>query len=174
MASEVRFEYTTNAGDLFRASVGLAKFRILLGLGFSLILIGGLVTFFLAIDEKQILLQTSPLFIGIPLLAVGGQLLRLHAASRKYVSSLSSSQRQNRFVFSDIADGIDIAYGDSSGHISWNDIQKVIERRKTFLVFLNKYDVRLIPKGAIQDVNQIKILRHILSAKLGSRAHLLF
>ncbi|HEX3142604.1 MAG TPA: hypothetical protein VHQ64_01445, partial [Pyrinomonadaceae bacterium] len=86
MASEVRFEYTTNAGDLFRASVGLAQFRILLGLSFSLTLIGGLVTFFLAIDEKQILLQTSPLFIGIPLLAVGGQLLRLHAASRKYVS----------------------------------------------------------------------------------------
>jgi YcxB-like protein len=173
MASEVRFEYTTNAGDLFRASVGLAISHPA-GSRFLTDSNRRSGDFFLAIDEKQILLQTSPLLIGLPLLAVGGQLLRLHAASRKYVSSLSSSQRQNRFAFSDVADGIDMAYGDSTGHISWNDIQRVIERRKTLLVFLNKHDVRLIPKGAIRDMNQIQILRNILSAKLGSRAHLVF
>ena len=170
---EIRVEYTVNASDLFRASLGLAKFRILLGLGFSLTLIGGLVMFFLMIDEKEILLQTSPLFIGMPLLAVGGQVLRIHAVSRKCVSSLSPLQRQYRFVFSDIADGIDVASGDSTAHISWNDIQKITEKQSNFLVFLNKYDVRLIPKVALDDPSQLEILRTILKAKLGARAELL-
>ena len=170
---EVRLEYRVQARDLFRASVGLAKFRILLGLGIGSILIAGLVMFFIRIDEKLILLQTSPLFIGFPLLAVGGQILRLHAASRKYVSSLSASQRLNRFMFSDATDGIDVASGDSTAHIAWNDIQKITEKRHNLLVFLNQYDIRLIPKAAVQDFNQLETLRTIVRLKLGSRAKLL-
>jgi hypothetical protein len=170
---EIRLEYTVNAKDMFRASLGLSKFRILLGLGFSLSLIAGLVVFFLTIDEKEILLSTSPLFFGMPLLAVGGQVLRLHAVSRKYVASLSPSQRQHRFVFSDMADGIDVAFGDSTGHISWNDIQKIVEKPRNFLVFLNKYDVRLIPKVGLHDTGQLETLRTIMKVKLGPRARLL-
>ena len=70
---EVRIEYTVDARDLFPRMLALAKFRILLGLGFVLMTISGLVAFFLTIDEGHVLLQTSPLFIGIPLLAVGSQ-----------------------------------------------------------------------------------------------------
>ena len=173
IVTEVRLEYTLNARDVFRASMGLAKFRILLGLGISLTLIAGFIIFFLMLDEGKVLLQTSPLFIGIPIIAVGGQLLRMHAASRKYVAALSTSQRQNRLIFSDMTDGFETASGESTGHISWNDIQKIKERQDAFLVFLNKYEVRLIPKTAFDNVSQLQTLRHILTTKLGSRANVL-
>lgn len=170
---ELRIQYTIDARDLFRVALAQAKFRILLGLGFALTLISGLVAFFLTIDEGQVLLQTSPLFIGIPLLAVGGQVLRLHATSRKYVSNLSPSQRQTRFLFLDNADGIDIAFGESTSRISWSDVQKITEKQTNFLVFLNKYDVFVIPKIAVHDLDELQTLRTILAIKLGSRAQLL-
>jgi len=170
---EVRLAYRTEARDLFRASMGVAKFRILLGLALTSVLIAGLVTFFLAINEERILVQTSPLFIGLPLLALGGQVLRLHAMSRRYVSSLSSTQRRKWFQISDLADGIQVGCGESAAHIAWNDIRKITEKRHNFLVFMNKYDIRLIPKAAIQDGDQLRSLRTILAAKLGPRAQLL-
>jgi hypothetical protein len=170
---EVRLSYRTEARDLFRASIGVAKFRILVGLGLTSILIGGLVMFFVAIDEKRILLQTSPLFIGLPLVALGGQLLRLHAMCRRYVSGLSSLERRKWFRFSDLADGIETGFGESRAHIAWNDIRKIAEKRHGFLVFMNKYDIQLIPKAAVEDGDQLRTLRTIFTAKLGSRAQLL-
>src|SRR5438552_18782752 len=103
-AALVQIDLLANAGDLFRASLDLAKARLLLGLGFSLMLVAGLIIIFLTIDEKVILVQTSPLFIGLPLVAVGGQLLRMHATCRKYVSSLSPPQRLMCYVFADAAE----------------------------------------------------------------------
>src|ERR1700737_1309606 len=89
----INIDFSAARGDFFCASINLAKTRFFLGLGFCLALVAGLVIFFLIIDEKVILVQTSPLFIGMPLAAVGGQVLRMHAVCRKYVSSLSSLQR---------------------------------------------------------------------------------
>ena len=172
-AALVQIDLLANAGDLFRASLDLAKARLLLGLGFSITLVAGLIIIFLIIDEKVILVQTSPLFIGLPLVAVGGQLLRMHATCRKYVSSLSPSQRRMRYLFYEDADAYDVASGDSVGHISWNDVFKVVERQKYFLIFLNKFDVSLIPKKAIQPAEHAALLRKLLVAKLGVRAKLI-
>jgi hypothetical protein len=171
--SSIHIDFSVDARDLFRASIDMAKLRLLLGLGFSLALITGLFIFFVIIDEKLILLQTSPLFIGIPLLAVGGQVLRMHAACRRYVSSLSPLQRRMQYFFSEEANSYDVASGDSTGRISWNDVLKVVERRRVFLIFLNKFDVRLIPKRAIQSTEQSALFRRILVAKLGGRARLI-
>jgi len=170
--SSIHIDFSVDARDLFRASLDMAKLRLLLGLGFSLALITGLSIFFVIINEKLILLQTSPLFIGIPLLAVGGQVLRMHAACRKYVSSLSPSQRRMQYFFSEEANSYDVVSGDSTGHISWNDVLKIVERRRVFLIFLSKFDVRLIPKRAIQSAEQAALFRRILVAKLGGRAKL--
>src|SRR5437870_1542088 len=131
-AALVQIDFLASAGDLFRASLDLAKTRLLLGLGFSITLVAGLIIIFLTIDEKVILVQTSPLFIGLPLVAVGGQLLRMHATCKRYVSSLSPSQRRMRYLFYEDADAYDVASGDSVGHISWNDVFKVVERKSTF------------------------------------------
>ena len=168
----IQIDFLVDARDLFRANIDLAKLRLLLGLGLVLALVTGLVIFFVIIDEKVTLIQTSPLFIGLPLVAIGGQVLRIHAVCRKYVSSLSSSQRRMRYQFSDDADNYEVASGDSTACISWNDVLKVVERPGYFLIFLNKFDVRLIPKEAIQPAEQAARLRRILIAKLGVRAKL--
>ena len=172
-AASVQIDFSVDAGDLFRANLDLAKVRLFLGLGFSLTLVTGLIIMFLIIDEKVILVQTSPLFIGVSLVAVGGQLLRMHATCRKYVSSLPSSQRRMHYLFYEDADGYNVASGDSTGYISWNDVLKVVERQKYFLIFLNKFDINLIPKKAIQPLEQAVLLRKILAAKLGVRAKLI-
>jgi len=172
-ATSVQIDFMVNVGDLFRANLALAKARLLLGLGFSLMLVAGLIIIFLTINEKVILVQTSPLFIGLPLVAVGGQLLRMHATCRKYVSSLSPPQRLMRYVFSDAADWFEVRSGESFGRIGWADVWKIAERPRYFLIFISKYDVCVIPKLALANTKELNLFRRILTAKLGSRTELL-
>jgi len=167
----VHVDFLLEARDLFRVNIGLAAFRILLGLGISLALVSGLVIFFLIIDEKLILLQTSPLFVGFPLLGVGGQILRLHSTCRKYVRGMSLPQRRHHFLFLKDSGGFDLAAGESSAHISWNDVPKVVEKRNYFLIYLNKFDACVIPKRAIR-FEDLSALQSILSAKLAPRSPL--
>jgi hypothetical protein len=169
---EVHLEYTVNARDIFRATIGLAKVRLVAGLAVSLCLIIAVALFFVTIDEEKIMIQTSPLFIAMPLLAVGGQVLRLHATCRKYVASMSPRQRLMQYVISEKA-GIEIRSGDSFGCLSWGDIMKVVERPGHFLVYVNKYDIRVISKGTLTDPKELNLLRRILASKLGSRTKLL-
>ena len=159
--------------DLFRAGMDLAKFRLLLGVGTSLCLVTGLVMFFLWIDERAILLQTSPLFIGFPLLAVGGQILRLHAMCRKYVSALESRQRDLQYSFVEDRDGFDVICGKSFSHVSWDDVFKIVERRNYFQIFLSRVDLRMLPKRAFAKDDDITLLREIFKSKLSNRAKLL-
>lgn len=165
-------DFLIEARDLFRASIDMAKYRLLLGLGISLAFVTGLIMFFVVINEKVILIQTSPLFIGLPLVAIGGQVLRIHAKCRKYISSLSSSQKRMRYHFSVNAENYEVASGESRSCISWSDVLKIAERTRYFLIFLNKFDVQLIPKKAIQPAEQAVRLRGIFIAKLGARAKL--
>jgi hypothetical protein len=169
----IDLEFIVEPADLFRASLRLAKTRIIVGLAVSLALVFGLVTFFLIIDEQKILLQTSPLFVGLPLLAVGGQVLRLHASCRQYVHSLSASQRRVRYSFSDQADGFRVASGESFSQISWNEVRKAVEDPKRFMLSQTKFDIHLVPKSAFRDANAIRLFRQILLTKLANRAHLL-
>jgi hypothetical protein len=76
------------------------------------------------------------------------------------------------YTFSYAADSYEVASGESSGRISWNDVLKAVEKRKYFLIFLNKFEMQLIPKTAIQRAEQTALLRQILIAKLGARAKL--
>ena len=156
--------------DLFRVSIDLFKWRLLLGLGVSLSMVSGLIVLFLWLDEKAILLQTSPLFIGVPLLAVGGQVLRLHAACRKYVSGLKDGQRRLQYSFFADHDGFDVICGESFNYVSWNDVFQIVERPKYFQIFLSRFDVRAIPKRVITDNTEIALLRKLFTSRLGSRA----
>ena len=169
----IEIEFVLEPSDLFRAGLRLARTRILFGLAFSLTFIAGLIIFLLVLDEAKILLQTSPLFVGIPLLAVGGQILRLHASCKQYVRSLPTSQRRVRYSFSTTADSFHVASGESSGIISWNDVMKVVEDRKRFLFYLNKFDARLIPKRALRQADRLVLLRQVVLSRLANRAQLL-
>jgi len=133
--------------------------------------VSGLVIFFLILDEKVILLQTSPLFVGFPLFAVGGQILRLHSTCRRYVRGMSLPQRRHHFLFLKDSSGFDLAAGESSAHVSWNDVPKVVEKRNYFLIYLNKFDACIIPKRAIR-AEEFNVVKSILSAKLTPRAAL--
>ena len=55
----IQIDFLIYARDLFRASIDVAKHRLLLGLGLVLVLVTALAIFFLIIDEKVILIQTS-------------------------------------------------------------------------------------------------------------------
>lgn len=60
---------------VFRANFNLLKKRLLVGFVITALVITTVIYFFMLIGEQKILLQTSPLFIGLPLVAFGGQLL---------------------------------------------------------------------------------------------------
>ncbi len=169
----VRLDFSIESRDLFRASLSLAKIRLLIGLAISAGLISGLVYFFILIDEKVILLKTSPLFVALPLMAVGGQVLRMHATCRKYVRSLSGEQRRLRFTFCSGSDGYDLRSGESFSHISWKDVLKIVEQPASVLIFLSRYDLQIIPKRGFNDASDLLTLRQILLSSAGRKAKLL-
>jgi hypothetical protein len=169
----IHVDFSIQTRDLFRANLGLAKIRLIVGLGFSLCLITGLVIFFLMIDEQLILLETSPLFVALPLVALGGQVLRLHALCRKYVSRLTESQRRMQYMFSADDDGYDVASGESFSHLSWDDVLKIIEKPTSFLIFLSPYDCQIIPKRGFHRAADIEVLRAIVRSSIGVKAKFL-
>jgi hypothetical protein len=166
-------DFSIETRDLFRANIFLARFRLILGLGFSLCLISGLVLLFVTIDEKTILWETSPLFVGIPLVAVGGQVLRLHATCRKYIGGLTEAQRRMQYMFYDHSDGFDVSSGASFGHISWRDVLRVVEQRDSFQIYLSKNDFRIIPKRGFHQPGDIARMRAMLSSSTGVKTELL-
>jgi hypothetical protein len=169
----IHVDFEINRRDLFRVNLDLAKWRLLAGLLVAAIPIVGLSYFFILIDEGDMLLQLSPLYIGAPLVAVGGQVLRLHAACRKFVSALPASQRRFQYLFQAEGDGYDLTYGESFSHVAWKDVLKAIEKPAHFVIYLNSFEARIVPKEGFHLPADIPILRSILSAKLGTRARLL-
>jgi hypothetical protein len=169
----VHIDFSIETRDLFRANLSLAKVRLIFGVGFSICLILGLVILFIAIDEKAILLETSPLFVALPLVAVSGQILRLHAVCRKYVASLTETGRRTQYMFYDYGDGYDVASGESFSHISWNDVLRIVEKPNSLQIYLSKYDIRIIPKRGFHQTADIDILRSMLLSSIGARAKLL-
>lgn len=119
--------------DFFRASLELARVRLIIGGVIVALFTGFLAWFFWLIDERFILLELSPIFIGGPLLGLGGQLLRLHAAYRKYFKKLPKSLHRVQYHFEEGADGYDVHYGDNFSHLVWRDLTKVIEKRNYFV-----------------------------------------
>jgi hypothetical protein len=89
--TSVHVDFELTHGELFRVNLDLVKWRLIVGILVAAILIVGLSSFFILIDEVRILLQLSPLIIGAPVVAVGAQVLRLYAVCRKFVSTLPAS-----------------------------------------------------------------------------------
>ena len=169
----IHVDFEIDRRDLFRANFDLAKWRLLTGIVVAVIPILGLTYFFILIDEKKILLELSPLFIGVPLVAVGGQVLRLHASCKKLVSGLSDSHRRFQYLFQAEADGYDLNCGESFSHVAWQDVLKVIEKPSYFLIYPNRFEARILPTRGFHQPADIPILRDILLSKLGAKAKLL-
>jgi hypothetical protein len=165
----VMVDFEIKGRDLFRANMELAKRRFLIGVILVFTLVLPLGYFFIMIGERTILLQTSPLFIGLPLVALGGQVLRLHAASTKYVSALNARQRQPQYTFNSSSDGYDSTFGESFSHTAWKDVMKVVEKPGYFLIYLNRFEVGILPKRGFQTAD-IPVFRNIVRSKLSGRA----
>jgi hypothetical protein len=169
----VYVDFVVEPRDYFRAGLELAKLRIILSVVVVLAFMIGISYFFTLIDEQTILLQTSPLFLGMPVVAVVGQLLRIHATTRKYISALGESKRRVGFMFQANSGGYDVVWGQSFSHVGWDDVEKVIEKGAYFFVYLNRIDVAAIPKRHFRSPSDISSLRSILEAQLGKRARML-
>jgi len=169
----IHVDFEINRRDLFRASLDLAKWRLIASFFVITILVVPLSYLFLFINEGKILLQLSPLIIGVPLVTVGGQVLRLHAICRKFVSGLPDSQRRCHYLFQAETDGYDLTYGESFSHIAWKDVLKVIEQPAYFVFYSNSLQARIVPKHGFHLREDIPMLRSILRAKLGAKARIL-
>lgn len=108
-----------------------------------------MIYFFLLIGEQEILLETSPLFIGVPLVALGGEILRLHASAIKYVAALPESQRQTQLRFDSRSDGYDLTRGESFSHIARKDILSISEKPSYFLIRPNRFEAGILPKKSV-------------------------
>jgi hypothetical protein len=166
-------DFEINKGDLFRANLSLAKWRLLGGILIFAVFVALVVAFFWYLEEQLIFWELSPLFLGAPILAVGGQVLRLHATCRKFVASLPLEQRMVRYIFSSQVDGFDFSNGSSFGHVAWTDVTGIIEEQSYFLIRRSQLEIRVLPKHALHQPSDLAVLRSIFKANLGSRARLL-
>jgi hypothetical protein len=170
--SPVHIDFCLERQDLFQASLRMAKRRLLIGIGIVAFFSAGLIYFFVLIDELGILLQLSPLFIGLPIMGVAGQVLRVHAICRRYFSSLSESQRRIHCMFTGNAEGYDLQHGDSFSHIAWTDVSKVVELPLHFLIYFNPYSAYVIPKRGFHQDSDIPRFKSIVRSKLANKAEL--
>jgi hypothetical protein len=169
----IHVDYEINRRDLFRVNLALDKWRLVIGLIVSALPVIAGAYFFMLIDETEMLIQLSPLLAGAPFVAVGGQVLRLHAVCRKFVSAMPESQRRVQYFFQPETDGYDVASGESFGHVAWDDVLKAIEKPAYFVLYQNRFQANIIPKEGFHSRAEVPTLRGVLRAKLGQRAELL-
>ena len=169
----IHLDFRIEQRDLFRASMELSKYRLAIAMGITALLTLSLIWLFVALGEQDFLLELSPLFIGCPLIAVGGQVLRLHAGCRKYFRGLPESQRRVQYLFPANGNGYDLTWGGSFGHILWQDLFKIVEKRNYFLIYLNRCDARILPKRGFHQHADILVFRQILCSQIGDKAKLL-
>lgn len=168
----IQIDTTIELKDYFHAFFDTAKTKLIIACLIVAALIGGFVYFFILIGEQKILWQLSPLFFGLPIMAIVGQFLRVHASYRKYIRDLPDSQRNIHYIFHEAGDGFDIVRGKNFSHIAWENVQKVIERPRYFHFVLNQYQSIIIPKRFLPGSDE-QVLRAVLVSNVGPKVKLL-
>ncbi len=160
----LQIDTTVELKDYFLVYFDSAKIQLIIGLAVILLLFGAIAYFFVLIGEQKILLQLVPLFLGLPLVALVGQLLRVHASYRKYIKKLSIEERQVHYIFKEDGDGFDMVRGASFAHFAWSDIRRIIERPGYFNFTLNDYQSVIIPKRFLRDESERQLIDAILNS----------
>ena len=169
----LQIDTTLELKDYFQAYFDGAKTKLIIACLIVAAMIAGLVYFFVLIGEEKFLWQLSPLFFGMPIVAIAGQFLRVHASYRKYIRDLSSSEKNIHYIFREGGDGFEVMRGKSFSHVAWENVRKVIERPRYFRIDLNKYESVLIPKRFLLHGADELLMREILLSTVGSKAKLL-
>lgn len=167
----LHLDVTLTGRDFFRVSLAASRKRMAVAACAAGVVIAASAWLFLSIGEPGMLLKLSPLFVGFPLVSLGGQLLRLHAACRRYYAHLPESRRNPHYIFQDASDGFDVITGRDFRHVSWGSVHELVEKQEYFLIYLSRVEVFFIPKGRLVEEEK-RVLRTILSSRLGSRARL--
>jgi hypothetical protein len=169
----LQVDATIDLKDYFHAYFDAAKTRLIIACLIVGAVIAGFTYFFILIGEQKILLQLSPLFFGIPIVAIVGQFLRVHATYRKYIRNLSDSEKKIHYIFHENGDGFDIVCGNSFSHVAWEHVRKVIERPRYFNFVLSQYDTIIIPKRFLLRSSDHELMKEIIVSQVGGKAKLL-
>ena len=159
--------------DYFHAYFDTAKTKLIIACLIVATVIAAFTYFFILIGEQKILWQLSPLFFGLPIVAIAGQFLRFHASYRKYLRDLSDSEKNIHYIFHENGDGFDIVRGKNFGHVSWDSVRKVKERPRYYQFVLNKYESLIIPKRFFLHGSDEALIKQIIVSQVGNRAKLL-
>lgn len=169
----MHLQVTLEVGDYFRYYLDTIKIKPVVAVIIYALVAAALISFFTFIDEQEMLLKTSPLFLAFPALAIVGQLLRAHASTRKYIASLSEAERILNLSFRNDGSGYDVVRGDNFSHVAWSSVRSVVEKPRYFEFRFNKYESYIIPKRFFGSASEEESLRKILRSQLGDRANLI-
>ena len=169
----LQVDATIELKDYFQAYFDAAKTKLIIACLIVALVIAAFTYFFILIDEQKILWQLSPLFFGLPIVAIAGQFLRVHASCRKYLRDLSDSEKNIHYIFHENGDGFDIVRGKNFGHVAWENVRKVIERPRYFHFVLNKYESIIIPKRFLLHGSDEEVMKEIIVSQVGHKAKLL-
>ena len=169
----IQVDATIELKDYFHAYFDTAKTKLIIACLIVAAVIAAFTYFFILIGEQKILLQLSPLFFGLPIVAIAGQFLRIHATYRKYISDLPDSQKNMHYIFSEGGDGFDIVRGKSFSHVAWENVQKVIERPRYFQFVLQQHESIIIPKRFFFHSSDEDVMKEIIVSQVGHKAQLL-
>jgi len=169
----LRLHVNLELRDHFRYYLDSIKRKLLIAGIIYVVVTGGLIYFFESIGESLTLLETSPLFVGFPAVAIIGQLLRAHASLRKYLASLSEEEKSLDLVFREPSNGYDVVWGDNFNHVAWKSVRSVVEKPSYFQFCFNKYQAFVLPKRFFHADSEQDLLRQILRLRVGSKAKLL-
>jgi len=169
----LQVDATIELKDYFHAYFDAAKTKLIIACLIVALVITAFTYFFILIGEQKILWQLSPLFFGLPIVAIAGQYLRVHASYRKYLRDLSDSEKNIHYIFHENGDGFDIVRGKNFGHVAWESVRKVIERPRYFQFVLNKYESIIIPKRFLLYGSDEEVMKEIIASQVGHKAKLL-
>jgi hypothetical protein len=169
----VQVDATIALGDYFHAYLDAVKIKLIVACLIVAAVIVGFSYFFILIGEQTILLQLSPFLFGFPIVAIIGQVLRIHASYRKYLRDLSESEKKVHYIFREQSDGFDIVRGKNFAHVAWESVRQVIERPRYFRFVLGGPESLIIPKTLIKDRSDQVLMRDIIVSQIGNRARLL-
>lgn len=168
----IQVDATIELKDYFHAYFDRNKTKLIIACVIVAAVIAGFIYFFTLIDEEKILWQLSPLFFGMPIVAIVGQFLRVHASYRKYIRDLPASQRTLHYIFHEAGDGFDILRGNNFSHIAWENVRQIIERPRYFQFVLNQWESIIIPKRFLSHGSDEQVLKEILVSQVGPKARL--
>ena len=169
----VQVDATVALSDYFHAYIDAVKIKLIVACLVVAALIVGFSYFFILIGEQTILLQLSPFLFGLPIVAIVGQLLRIHASYRKYLRDLSESEKEVHYIFREQSDGFDIVRGKNFSHVAWESVRRVNERPRYFRFVLGGPESLIIPKTLIKDKSDQELMREIIVSQVGNRARML-